>query len=276
MKLIRYFGTSPAYLLLKFVAFWYACVPSSTVRSIKIYYRQINIKPDFWHVYRHIYSFGEYLIDANAFLFRRNPVWKFSCDGEEKIAEALQKGKGLILLSAHIGNMEVAGNLLSQHVRASVNYLMFDAERDEMRELYSDAVKNRRVNVIPVTTDSIDLMLKVKNVLSKNEILCVMGDRITGNEDSRLLPFFNGKAKFPSGPFLLSAITGAPLMVVFSVKTGRNSYLFRQYGTISIDKTAGQNRLQAVEEAMVKYISILEKVVPMYPEQWFNLYDFWE
>jgi predicted LPLAT superfamily acyltransferase len=276
MKLISWFGVAPAYALLKFVAFWYAMKDDAVTRSVKSFYRHTGVNPRFIHIYRHIVSFGRSLIDANAFLCGRGRKWQFICDGEDHISAALKKGKGLILVSAHIGNMEIAGNLLSDHIKARVNFLMFDRETRQMREVFRKALERRRVDIVPVSEDPLEMMLKVKKVLSNNEILCITGDRVSGREESIALPFLGGRARFPIGPFMLGAITGAPLIAVFSLRQGNDGFLFKVFASISFDGVKRTERKTAVEKAAGRYVEILEEVVRKYPSQWFNMYDYWE
>ncbi|MCA8945783.1 MAG: lipid A biosynthesis acyltransferase, partial [Planctomycetes bacterium] len=62
----------------------------------------------FWMRYRHFLSFGRVLVDRGyAFLGMMGEV-KFERDGHEVIEEVLAGGKGVILMSAHLGNWELA------------------------------------------------------------------------------------------------------------------------------------------------------------------------
>jgi predicted LPLAT superfamily acyltransferase len=119
-------------------------------------------------------------------------------------------------------------------------------------------------------------MVEVRKVLANNEILCIPGDRVTGGEPSRLLPFFGKNARFPSGPFMFGSITGAPIIAVFCVKQRPRHYLLKVYGSISFDGVRRDMRNQAVDKAMKEYVAILENIARKYPCQWFNLYDYWE
>jgi predicted LPLAT superfamily acyltransferase len=276
MKLIAWGGLAPAYLLLKFVAYWYSRRDDKTMRVIASFYRQIGMIPLPDRIYRHVVAFGESLIDGYAFLYRRELPFTYLYEGEEHIQAALQQGNGLILLTAHIGNWEIAGNLLFDRLRTRVNFIMLDEEREPMRQIFSAAIDNRRIKIIPVSDDPLAMMVKVRKVLADNEILCIPGDRISGTEESRLLPFFGKNARFPAGPFVFGAITGAPIIAVFCVKQRRRRFLLKVYGSISFEGVKRETRNLVVDNAMREYVRILENIVRDYPDQWFNLYDFWE
>ena len=275
MKLIALGGPSPAYLLLRMVALWYALADRTTAAVIRRFHRQRGAAPRGRDVYRHVYAFGESMIDGYAFLYRRKSPFTFSYDGEEHFNEALRKGKGLILLTAHMGNWEIAGNLLFDRLNTPVNFIMLDETSERMRRVFSGALERRRISIIPVTPDPVSIMVQVRTVLARNEILCVVGDRYSGGEQTRELPFFGRPAKFPSGPFVFSAITGAPLIAVFSMKRGPGHYHMNVSGTMEVRRHDKAGRDAAIDGAMRAYVGLLEAQVRAYPYQWFNLYDYW-
>ena len=276
MKLIAWGGLTPAYGLLRAVALWYAVKNRKTVRAIRLFLERVGLPVQFTYVYRHMYSFGQSLIDGYAFLYKRTSPFTFTCDGEDHIAEALQKGKGLILVTAHIGNWEIAGNLLFDRFRTRVNFIMMDEEREEIRDVFRAATDRRRVNIIPVSADRVEMMVRVRAALGANEILCIVGDRVSGAEECRLLPFLGKNARFPTGPFVFGAITGAPVIAVFSLKEHSRHYLLKVYGSMNFDGVSRAQRNDAVDAAMRRYVGMLEEIVRKYPHQWFNLYDYWE
>ena len=59
------------------------------------------------------------------------------------------------------------------------------------------------------------------NVLKNGEVLCMMGDRVFGNLKNNVEAEFLGKkALFPFSAFKVASVTGAPLVVFFTLKTG--------------------------------------------------------
>jgi len=276
MQLISRWGRAPAYLLLRFVAFWYVVADKKTREAVQGFYGRLGLHSGFKRIYEHICSFGRSLIDGFAFLYVRNHGFTFSYDGEEYIHEALVQKRGLILISAHVGNMEIAGNLLSKRIRSPINFLMLDEEREEIKRVFADAIANRQFKTIPVSQDPLNTMIKVQKALSANEIVCVAADRISGSEEFREIEFLGAKARFPVGPFLFGAITRAPVIAVFTAKIAPSRFLLKVYSQYDFAHVNRENRNQEMLQAMTSWVEHLENFVRQYPDQWFNMYDFWK
>ena len=56
----------------------------------------------------------------------------FNFDGEENLRKMVELGKGGLLLSAHIGNWEIAGHLLKR-LNTKINIVMFDGEVQQIK-----------------------------------------------------------------------------------------------------------------------------------------------
>lgn len=274
--LIRAGGVYPAYALLIFVACVYTLLDRELRRIIRDFRATLGLPQSLWHVYRHIYSFGMNLIDSFAFLTMKKPPFTYRCIGEEHICEALQKGQGLILLSAHIGNWEIAGNRLFDRIDTRINLVMLDNERESIKRVFRKATDKRRITIIAVSEDGFDMMIKVRNALASNEIVCFLGDRVRGAEESRELPFFGREARFPVGPFVVAALTGAPIIAVCTLKNGFRRYVHKAYASITFDGMTSKNRNEKIEEGMRTYVSVLEDIVEHNPCQWYNYYLFWD
>lgn len=272
--LIRHAGILPAYLLLVPVCLKYALTDDKTRASLADFRNRIGLKTGFSSLYRHIFCFGMSLVDRMAFLLRRKSPFFFQCIHEDYITGAIAHGSGVILLGAHTGNWEVAGNLLVDRIQTPVNVVMLDAEREELQSVYQPATNHRRIRVIPMSANGLDTVVQAMACLRRNEILAVLGDRILDQQNEKV-PFFGFTASFPKGPFVLAALTGAPIVPVFALKTGLLSYTFTAFEPIIIKCDSQSDRDSAIIQAMKSYVSILEKVAREHPYQWFNFFKFW-
>ena len=275
VKLIQLFGPFAAYILLIFVAFYYTLFDRASIKAIRKFRKKLGLRPDnIFAIHRHFYSFGVSLIDKISFSIMKKPPFKFTYINAEYIFKALKEGKGAILLSAHIGNWEVAGNLLDDYFRTPINVIMLDNERESIKKVYKTSEEKRRFKIIPVTQDGLDMMIPVKSALANNEIVCFHGDRVLG-ETGILLPFLQGIAPFPSGPFYIGALTGAPLIPVTTIKDSLTHYTFQAYSPITFKDLTRKNRESRINEGMQSYITILENIIKKHPYQWFNFFDIW-
>ncbi|MBI4649082.1 MAG: hypothetical protein HY738_21455 [Bacteroidia bacterium] len=275
MVLIKRFGIIPAYILLSFVALKYI-FNRDLRKQLTTFRNKLSKKTTIWQIYRHIFSLGTCMIDRFIVRIKKKSPFMFTCTGEEHIINALSEKKGLILLSAHIGNQEIGGDILFEHIKTRINFLQFDNEKVEIKNVIHQFTHERAINVIPTNSEPIDIMLNVKKALENNEIVCMLGDRVMGDESHIKLNFLGKQARFPTYPFEVAALTGAPIIIATTLKTGLYSYIQKAYRYLPFNNITRPNRKQYIRETMKKYVTILEDIVHEHPYQWFNFYDFWD
>jgi predicted LPLAT superfamily acyltransferase len=85
--------------------------------------------------------------------------------------------------------------------------------------------------------------------------------------------FFGEKAKFPAGPFILAVQRHVPVLTVFAMKEKRRNYRVLLHVIPAPEHGSRQEQVQMLCDA---YAARLEEVVRLYPDQWYNFYDFWK
>ncbi len=274
MKLISWFGLIPAYSLLVWVSLYYVITNKTLRKSLKSFRTKLSLKTNIFHIYKHVFVFGLNLIDRFAYPVLKKP-FKIITFGEENIFDALMKNNGLIMLSAHVGNQEVAGDILFDRIKTKINFLMYDNEKEEIKKVTNDLTKNRSVNIIPISQNSMEMMFSVQKALSNNEIIAMSADRYREGDSVHKLSFLGKETFFPSGPFKIAAVTGAPITIATTVKTGFKTYEQKIYSYINFEGEICQNRKNKVLNLSQEYVKILENIVKKHPYHWFNYYDFW-
>jgi lauroyl/myristoyl acyltransferase len=106
--------------------------------------------------------------------------------------------------------------------------------------------------------------------LRRNEIVAIQLDRPLGAGGTRPVPFFGAAAPFPSGPFVLARVAGAPLIPVFIARLGTRHYAIRVSGRFMV---ARENRM--LERVMTDVVAAFERIVREFPTQWFQFAPFW-
>jgi predicted LPLAT superfamily acyltransferase len=274
--LISNAGVVPAYCLLLFVSLFYALTDKKSARAVAALRSHLGQPSSAWRRFRHCFSFGMSIIDRYAFLTGKQSFFTSEARREDLISAAVGKGSGAILLGAHVGNWEIAGNLLTDRLKVPVHYVMMDAERPEMKDILKEAIEARKTNIIPVDSDPLDLVMAVRDAIKKNGIVCMNGDRIGHGQKGQKHNFLGADVSFPLGPFAVAAATGAPIIPVLVTKSGIRKYIFKAYAPILFDGITRENREKYIFTALERYVGILEQAVKEKPYEWFNFYDFWE
>ena len=89
-----------------------------------------------------------------------------------------------------------------------------------------------------------------------------------------LKPFLRGRAKFPEGPFALATAFQVPVSFVFAFKESATHYHF--YGSSLVKRWNQESKRDFASRLLNSFVQELEEKIKMYPDQWFNYYNFWE
>jgi lauroyl/myristoyl acyltransferase len=130
--------------------------------------------------------------------------------GHEHIADALKLGKGVLLLSGHVGNFYSSHQLLSVHgyaVTTIRNRVPFPSMERQTTRIWA------RFNLAAAFIDENAARTAV-TVFKKNGILSVLFDVLIRREHAVRLPFGNAHLDFDLGPALLAIRYGVPVLPV--------------------------------------------------------------
>ncbi len=271
---LQYLGLTPAYALLHFVALYYLCFSfKSTKASYHFFRNRIGYRPlrSFISVYRNYICFGQSLIDKIVMLSGIPNRFTFDFDGEDRLHEMVQLGKGGMLLSAHTGNWEIAGHLLKR-LDTKIHIVLFDGEDEAVRKYLSGVTGKRNIGVIVIRND-LSHIYAISEALRNNEIICMHADRFLEGNKTLKASFIGTEAKFPIGPFLLAQTFKVPVSFVFAMKESKLHYHF--FAAPLIDEYSGE-KMESVHALMKRFAFSMEEKVRTYPEQWYNFYNFWQ
>lgn len=271
--LIKTAGKKGAYVLLKGVSFYYFLFSPKSSRPVLDFYRS-RMGFSKWKSWRMLYSnyyrLGQCLIDKIALMTEADTDYSFDFDGEEHLREMVSQGKGGILLSGHLGNWEAAGHLLKR-LGTKINVVMYDGEDARIKEYMDEVTGEKKFNIIYIRQD-LSHIYEITHALQRNELVCMHADRFLPGNKTTTARFFEAPARFPEGPFLLSLKLYVPVAFVFAFKETDRHYHFYSTELKTFDSKSG-DKVALIAQS---YADHLEAMTRVYPEQWFNYYDFWK
>jgi KDO2-lipid IV(A) lauroyltransferase len=187
-----------------------------------------------------------------------------STEGIEHLESAERLGRGLVVVTAHLGNWELGGRMLAGTVTRPT-HVVVAPEQDPAVERF---LRGNGGPVRFVTRTAPLDVLPLVSALRRNEVVALQGDRALGGRGDRLHTFFGVPAPFPLGPFLLARAARAPVLPAFCLlrRDRRYTIVIGEPWTV----TAGGEL-----DALARWVSVLEAMVRQHPTQWFNFYDVW-
>jgi KDO2-lipid IV(A) lauroyltransferase len=231
-------------------------------------------KADEKEVERHIrlvfLNFGRYLADfLKFFRISRESIFNYvEVENSHNIDLCREKGKGVICVTAHLGNWELGGGVVAA-MGYKMNAIVWEHPDKRINKFFMDQRVNNKINVIP-------LGMRLKEcfrALRKNEVLAIVADKdYTG--DTEKMSFFGKTADMPRGAAVLSVKTGAPILVCAVVRKPDNT--FKLHFSDPIYPGEKDESGKAVRECMEQYLGVLEIYIKQNPDQWYTFYNVWK
>jgi len=271
--ILKKFGLPTAYFVLRFVVIHYLLFSYKT-STFSFHYFHYKLKygmlKSLYSIYQNYYFFGQSIIDKVVMMSGIPNKFTFHFDGEENLIDIVALKKGGLLLSAHIGNWEIAGHLLHR-IKTKINVVMYDGEHEKIKNYMETVTGKRQLNVIVIKND-LSHIFAINEALKNNELVCIHADRFLPGNKTISNNFLSDQAQFPAGPFILAAKFKVPVSFVFAFKETNKHY--HLYSTKPKDySTVGKEKL--TQTILNDFVNEIENKVKKYPLQWFNYYDFW-
>ena len=268
---IRKLGVRAAYGLLYFVALYYVFFAGKSTRSIFYYFRKrlkYSWTKSVLSIYKSYYVFGKTIIDKAAISSGLQNRFTHECDGVENIIELLDKKQGGIMISAHVGNFEIAEFFFEEiDTRSQISLVTTDAEHKNIKEYMEKVTMRSNVKFILVK-DDMSHIFEINNALSNGELVCFTGDSYMKGQKLLTESLMGKEANFPAGPFLLASRLNVPVLFVYVMKeTNKHYHLYARQAEVKNRDAQG---------LLKKYTESVEWMLKKYPLQWFNYFDFWE
>ena len=223
-----------------------------------------------WKISRAVFrNFAKYLVDFFRFekLNRGYIDNNVKLEGMHYFDAALSAGKGVVVLTAHLGNWELGGVVIAQ-LGYPFLVVALPHKTKKVNDFF-DAQRNRKgVKVIAVGKAMRSCISEIRN----NHMVALAGDRdFTGK--GILIDFFGLPTHFPEGPAALSLITGAPIVPGFMLRNPDDSFTLRIEKPVEFVPTGDMAKDMAA--LVVEYKKIFEDYIRKYPEQWYIFRRFW-
>lgn len=184
--------------------------------------------------------------------------------------QAMAEGRGAIMLSGHFGNWEIGGVLLRRFTNHALSVVARPEASPAVHRLRLEMRARLGVETIEVR-HHLDTALKIRERLTRNEIVAMLLDRHLG-KDFVEVEFFGRPTGFLRTPALTAALTGAPLVPCFIYR--EETGLAVECGPIIRVRSDGD--LDAnVRGAVQAFAAQLEAHSRRHPEYWYQFYPVW-
>ena len=268
-------------LIIKIVVWFYYIFSKNERKNIAEFRRNLSVFAGAQtlkdtSVFSHFEAFGGAICDK----FR---VWKGKIkDSELEIidlerikSELIGAQKGQILLTAHLGNVEICKALGARVDGFRMVILVYDKNSREFNEVLKRISQNDgSVRMMLVNELDVAAMLELKNIVENGQHIGIMGDRTPlGGDKAARVKFLGKEASFNYGPYLIAGILGVKISSLWCQKVGGKFRI--ELVPLASAVKLGRDRAAAAREYLQIYVRELENRCKQTPAQWFNFFDFW-
>lgn len=184
--------------------------------------------------------------------------------GKEHLDEAFALGRGVLVITGHLGNWERAARWFSAS-GFPLSVVARDANDSELNELVLRLRRNAGAEVIPRGNAARPILARLK----ARGIVAILPDQ---NSDEAFLPFFGHPAGTALGPAVLHLRTGAPLLPFACISTGVGRQHLEFLPARVYDRASGIRPERIMEDLNRD----LESLIRRWPEQYLWFHDRWK
>ena len=189
-------------------------------------------------------------------------------EGQDVLDAARAKGKGVLIVSGHLGNWELAGAFVAasgvplEAVARGMENPLFDRYITETR---------RRIGM-QVIHDA-DAVRRVPRATREGHAVAMLVDQGAAGLASSWVPFFGRYAKTPRGPAVFALRLGAPVVFATALRQPGGKYVM-YYEAVPVHPTG--DRETDVDKIVADYTNTLERWIRRAPEQYFWHHRRWK
>jgi len=155
-------------------------------------------------------------------------------EGDEHYQAARAAGKGLIVVTAHMGSFEVGMAALRDRERAKIHVVFRRDPFERFERLRSGLRRRLGVEEAPVD-DGWTVWMRLRDALLADEVIVLQGDRVMPGQKGEPVPFLGGTIRLPAGLGIQVALD--VVLIILAVMAGRVIPMFTNNGVTGANAT---------------------------------------
>lgn len=192
-------------------------------------------------------------------------------EGREHLEQAIARGKGVVAVSAHMGNFPLIGpRLIAEGYRFAI--VLRDPKDSKMAAILAALRQELGIASIPVQPPRACIAQSLQ-WLKRNGILFLQIDQNASSRDL-WVDFFGWEVPTFKGPVVFSIRTGAPLIPLFTVRDAPGHHRLIIDPPVAVEDTG--DRDQDILITTARLTKLIESYIRQYPAQWWWFHRRWK
>ncbi len=209
---------------------------------------------------------ARYYFDLIMLSQSRSNKLEVKIEGWHHLKRAVASEKGTIIATAHLGNLDYAAEILGKR-GIELSVLVEPYHSSPLRKI-AELRRNNSYKLLPI---SLGAMRDGMELLRSGGVLSIVCDRNVHGSGLKM-KFFGEETWLPGGAVDLALRTGATIVPAFSVREANRFVIHIEPPLIMVEH---ENRSQSVRTNLQRLVTIMERYIRQYPEQWLVLEPVW-
>lgn len=191
--------------------------------------------------------------------------------------ELTSSGRGLIVVTAHLGAWEVGSAVPAARDGLRVHVVREEETDPKAQRFIAELIRSRNGGLYTThfaRADDPQLGVALLDALRRGEVVALQADRPRATGRSVQVELFGRPYPLPIGPAALARAAGVPIVPVFVTREGRLRYRCSIRRPIEVARTA--DRQADLDAALGRLAGELESAIRRTPYQWFCLRRLWD
>ena len=190
-----------------------------------------------------------------------------------RLQQALDKG-GVILLMSHLGNWEMAAQLLKEQ-QPGVKMLLYMGvkAKEGLEGMQKEELQKAGITIIGEEQAGGSPFSAVEGVqlLRQGGIVSLTGDIVWRDEQRAVeVNFLGQRALLPEAPYIFALTSGSPIFAFFVFRSSANKYNLYLSDAITIQVASRSQRRAAIQAAAQAYADELQTALRQHPYEWYH------
>jgi predicted LPLAT superfamily acyltransferase len=245
------------------------------LRRVQAHQGALGRTPGWRDGLRHFLSFADTILDKTLALSGRYRFERVRFQGQEAVLKLIAQGRGAVMVTAHVGCLELIQAAATRRAHFKLNVLVHTAHAEQFNRVLERLAPERKVRLMQVSEITPATAVELAACVARGEFVAIAGDRVPlGSGKTVRVPFLGEEAAFPVGAYVLAAILKCPLLLVACVREGRGHVVHIE-PLAEAPSLPRRGREAALAQYALSYAQHLERLLTSSPFDWFNFFPFW-
>ncbi len=244
---------------------------SIILSNIKLAFPDLDSKSSVKLARRSMRNFGRGIVDYChlPFLNEKNYSKYIEVKNTHYVEEALKKGKGVCLLSLHLGNGDLGGAGLAL-AGLPIHLISKEFKLKWLNDMWFNMRRRLGVQFIPPRNSTYSILEKIK----LNEVVIFVLDQFMGPPIGVRTQFFNHETGTAMGLSVIARRKKAPVIPVYCYRKENGQQVVCCDTEIVFEEKGEKS--QTIQYMTQKYTDKIEDLVRQYPDQWMWVHRRWK